>query len=107
MAIVPKAKGRMAISEYRTIESFPNHSLLEIDILTGRTHQIRLHMAYLECPIAGDRIYGHKKSSMKIARQMLHAHKLSIMLPDGTSRKEFIAPLPKDFEDLLTELRSR
>ena len=46
---------------------------MEVKILTGRTHQIRLHMAFLECPIVGDRVYGHKKLSLPVKRQMLHA----------------------------------
>lgn len=95
----------MAISEYKTIESFPSHSLLEVNILTGRTHQIRLHMAYLNSPVVGDRVYGYKKPSLDVSRQMLHAHKLTIDLPDGTTEAEFIAALPEDFVEQLSELR--
>jgi 23S rRNA pseudouridine1911/1915/1917 synthase len=105
MAIVPEHKGRMAVSEYRTIESFPNHTLLEVDILTGRTHQIRLHMAFLKCPVVGDRVYGQRALSLPVERQLLHAHQLKINLPDNTTPTEFNAPLPKDFKNALTELR--
>jgi 23S rRNA pseudouridine1911/1915/1917 synthase len=105
MAIVSEDKGRMAISEYKTIDSFPEHSLLEVNILTGRTHQIRLHLAYLNCPVVGDRIYGYKKPSLDISRQLLHAHKLSFKLPSGPGKKEFIAPLPDDFNHILKGLR--
>ena len=103
--VVSEDKGRMAISEYKTIESFPKHSLLEVKILTGRTHQIRLHLAYLNCPVVGDRIYGFKKPSLDISRQLLHASKLTFELPSGEGKKEFTAPLPDDFNHILKDLR--
>jgi len=105
MAIVPEHKGRMAISIYRTIESFPDHTLLEVNILTGRTHQIRLHMAYLECPVVGDRVYGYRKVSLPVSRQLLHAYRLKIDLPDSTRQAEFTAPLPEDFQIQIIQLR--
>ena len=61
MAIVSESRGREAISEYKTIEEFKSHTLLEFHPLTGRTHQIRLHCAFLKCPIVGDKVYGKKK----------------------------------------------
>src|SRR3990170_2387374 len=62
MAIVPESRGREAISEYKTVESFKDHTWLEVRPITGRTHQIRLHSAFLGCPIVGDEIYGKKHS---------------------------------------------
>ncbi|MBN2044025.1 MAG: RluA family pseudouridine synthase [Anaerolineales bacterium] len=106
MAVVPAQKGRMAISEYQVLEDFPNHAIVEVAILTGRTHQIRLHMAFLDCPIVGDRVYGHKKLSLPVSRQMLHARYLKIDLPDGTAGAEFTAAIPDDFRLLLEELRN-
>jgi 23S rRNA pseudouridine1911/1915/1917 synthase len=105
MAIVPEDKGRMAISEYRTREQFDKHTLLEVEIHTGRTHQIRVHMAFMGCPIVGDSTYGRKKRSVKVKRQLLHAWKLAITLPEQKEPKEFIAPLPNDFEHALANLR--
>ena len=105
MAIVPEHKGRMAVSIYKTVERFPSHTLVEVNILTGRTHQIRLHMAFLECPVVGDRVYGRKKLSLPVSRQLLHAHRLKIDLPDGTKGAEFTAPLPEDFQTHLAQLR--
>jgi 23S rRNA pseudouridine1911/1915/1917 synthase len=106
MAIVPAQKGRMAISEYQVIEDFSSHTLVEVKILTGRTHQIRLHMSFLDCPIVGDRVYGYKKPSLPVRRQMLHARFLKIDLPDGTIGAEFSAPIPGDISQQLEELRS-
>ncbi|MFN2144670.1 MAG: RluA family pseudouridine synthase, partial [Anaerolineales bacterium] len=106
MAIVPIQKGRMAISEYQIVEDFDKHALLEVRILTGRTHQIRLHMAFLECPIVGDRVYGHKKISLPVSRQMLHARFLKIDLPDGQKEVEFTAQIPEDMAQQIELLRN-
>ena len=104
MAIVPEGKGKLAISEYKTIQSFTNHTLLQIRIQTGRTHQIRLHMAFLDCPVVGDRIYGYKTPSLSVKRHLLHAQSLVINLPDGTNNAYFEAPLPKDFQNVIERL---
>ena len=104
MAIVPEGKGKLAISEYKTIQSFTNHSLLQIRIQTGRTHQIRLHMAFLDCPVVGDRIYGYKTPSLSVKRHLLHAQSLVINLPDGTNNAYFEAPLPNDFQNVIERL---
>ena len=81
MAIRPPGRGREAVSEYKSIENFPEHSLLEIHPLTGRTHQIRLHCAFLGCPVVGDTVYGHKKPTIQMDRFFLHALRLNIRLP--------------------------
>ncbi len=105
MAIMPESRGREAISEYKTLEVFSNHTLLEFHPLTGRTHQIRLHCAFLGCPIAGDEIYGKKKPSINIGRHFLHAKKLIITLPGENHKRVFEIPLPMELEAVLTELR--
>ena len=105
MAIVSEKKGREAISEYQTLESFKKHTLLEFHPLTGRTHQIRLHCAFLKCPIVGDAVYGRKAESIKLDRHFLHAHRLKILLPGDKTPKVFEAPLPDDLERVLNELR--
>lgn len=107
MAVVPESRGREAISEYRTVESFKGHTLLEFHPLTGRTHQIRLHCAFLGCPIVGDKVYGRKKSSIPIERHFLHAHRLRISLPGEKQLKFFEAPLPQELEHILTSLRAQ
>jgi 23S rRNA pseudouridine1911/1915/1917 synthase len=106
MAVLPPGKGREATSEYRTLEHFKAHTLLEVHPLTGRTHQIRLHLAFLGCPIVGDRVYGRKKPSLEIGRHFLHAFKLRILLPGEKELRTFGAPLPEELERVLRLLRN-
>jgi 23S rRNA pseudouridine1911/1915/1917 synthase len=106
MAIQSTGKGREAVSEYKTLESFKDHTLLEFHPLTGRTHQIRLHSAFLGCPIVGDKIYGHRNSSVDIGRHFLHAYRLKIVLPGETEARLFETALPEELEAVLAELRS-
>ena len=105
MAIVSEKKGREAISEYKTLESFKHHTLLEFHPLTGRTHQIRLHCAFLKCPIVGDEVYGRKNLSVEIGRHFLHAYRLKIILPGETEPKIFEAELPGELVKVLDVLR--
>jgi 23S rRNA pseudouridine1911/1915/1917 synthase len=105
MSVVPAHQGREAISEYLTLEVFARHTLLEIHPLTGRTHQIRLHLKFLDCPVAGDRVYGRKKSTIPVARHFLHAQRLTILLPGESQPRTFTAPLPPELELVLQQLR--
>jgi 23S rRNA pseudouridine1911/1915/1917 synthase len=105
MAIMPPGKGRDAVSEYVTLESYKEHTLLEFHPLTGRTHQIRLHCMFLGCPIVGDKVYGRRKQSISIGRHFLHAAELKIMLPGVSHLKIFEAPLPEDLQAILDTLR--
>ncbi|MEN6480663.1 MAG: RluA family pseudouridine synthase [Anaerolineaceae bacterium] len=105
MAIVPAKKGREAITEYFTREVFPHHTLVEAHLLTGRTHQIRLHLSFLGCPIVGDTVYGHRNPSISIERQFLHAAKMSILLPGETVKRTFEAKLPEDLQSVLEILK--
>lgn len=105
MAIVPANRGREAISEYKTLETFPKHTLLEFHPLTGRTHQIRVHCAFLGCPIVGDRVYGWKQPSLAIDRHFLHASRLRITLPDEDQPREFQAEMGPELSAVLDSLR--
>jgi 23S rRNA pseudouridine1911/1915/1917 synthase len=105
MAILPVGKGRAAVSEYTTLERFPQHTLLEVRPLTGRTHQIRLHLAFLGCPVAGDTVYGRRKPTLPLERHFLHAARLTITLPGETQPRCFEAPLPPDLQQVLDQLR--
>ena len=84
-------KGKNAITEYTVLTENNGQSLVELKPLTGRTHQLRVHMQYLGAPIKGDRVYGKPDT-----RLYLHAHRLEVTLPGG-ERKEFTAPVPNDF----------
>lgn len=105
MAVVSEAKGRASVTEYRTLESFAAHTLIEAHPLTGRTHQIRLHMAFLKCPITGDTVYGRSHPSIEINRHFLHAAKLKITLPGESSARTFEAPLPDELVQALNLIR--
>ncbi len=104
MAVVYGDKGKNAITEYRSLQKFTDHTLLEVHPLTGRTHQIRVHLAFLGCPVTGDKIYGRRKRSIEIPRFFLHAHKLSIKLPGDEEPTEFTAPLATDLKEVLSAL---
>ena len=106
MAIVSAAKGRAAVSEYRVLERFPAHALVEVNPLTGRTHQIRVHLAFLGCPIVGDRVYGKRRPSLTLERHFLHAARLSLRLPGQSETRTFEAPLPEDLQLVLDSLRA-
>ena len=105
MAIVTAGKGREAVSEYKTLEAFKNHTLLEFHPHTGRTHQIRLHCQFLGCPIVGDSIYGRKNPTVDLDRHFLHAYRLKIILPGEKEPRVFTAALPEELEGVLTDLR--
>jgi 23S rRNA pseudouridine1911/1915/1917 synthase len=107
MAVVPLDKGRPAVSEYFTIETFAAHTLLEVHPITGRTHQIRLHMAFLGCPVAGDTVYGKRQSSVPLERHFLHAMRLTVRLRHAQKSTTFEAPLPSELSAILDQLRGK
>jgi 23S rRNA pseudouridine1911/1915/1917 synthase len=107
MSITPLEKGREAVSEYRTLENFTDHTLIEVHPLSGRTHQIRVHMAFLGCPITGDTIYGKKKPTVLLDRHFLHAYRLKIVLPGESAPRIFEADLPVELEKALEEVRRK
>lgn len=105
MAVVPPGKGRDAVTEYFTRETFAQHTLVEAHPLTGRTHQIRLHMAFVGCPIVGDTLYGRRKVSLPLHRRFLHAARLTVRLPGEKQPRTFESPLPPELEQVLQQLR--
>lgn len=90
--------GKPAQTTYRVLAATDNQALIELNPTTGRTHQLRVHMAYLNAPILGDRVYGKPNAS----RLMLHAHQLEITLPSG-ERKTFEAAVPSVFTELFPD----
>lgn len=103
MAVVPG--GREAVTDWRMLERFWDYTLLELSLRTGRTHQIRVHMAHIGHPVVGDPLYSRKKPPFRTWGQMLHAGKLTLVHPRTGQRMEFSAPLPEYFEDILQRLR--
>ncbi len=99
--------GRRAVTHYRVLERFGGkYTLIEAQLETGRTHQIRVHMASLGHPLLGDTVYGSEKQPFKLQGQVLHAKVLGFNHPSDGRYVEFESPLPEYFEKLLTKLRN-
>jgi 23S rRNA pseudouridine1911/1915/1917 synthase len=112
MAVVNR-KGREARTSYRVLERWTAASLVELDLHTGRTHQIRVHLRHLGFPIAGDRVYGSRATARlkestgySAPRPLLHARRLTLTHPRDGRRMTVEAPLPADFETALAFFRS-
>ena len=102
MAVI--SGGRPSITNYRVMERFVNYTLVRCRLETGRTHQIRVHMAYLGHPVVGDPLYGPRKNSWGLDKQILHASLLAITHPTTGEIMTFESPLPEYFNDLLRDL---
>ena len=96
--------GKSAKTRYKVLRSIGDHQLLEVKLLTGRTHQIRVHLASIGHSIIGDSLYG--KKSKTIDRQFLHSHLLELVHPSTERSMAFKSPLPLDLKDFLTTLES-
>lgn len=105
MAVGLRGEGKPAVSEYFTLETFEKHTLLEVHPITGRTHQIRVHLSYLKTPVVGDTVYGYNRPSIPMDRFFLHARSLSVRLLGDRTPKTFEAPLSSDLEQVLITLR--
>ena len=103
MAVV--AGGREARTEYRVIKYIDNYTFLEVRPKTGRTHQIRVHLAAIGFPVVGDPIYGVKSDFL--SRQFLHASKLRFKLPSTGEFREFQSELPEDLKQALTKISEK
>lgn len=104
-------RGKEAVTRFEVIERFDSAALVNIKIITGRTHQIRVHFASIGHPVLGDKIYGKKTvlklrhHSVRFSRQMLHACSLKLRHPVQGEAMEFKAPMPEDMEKAMEELR--
>ncbi len=98
---------REAVTEYSFIKSFKDYTLIEARPLTGRKHQIRVHLAHINHPIAGDKLYGFRgqKAPKGLKRQFLHGAYVKLMM-SRSKIKEFISPLPKDLKDVISHLET-
>jgi 23S rRNA pseudouridine1911/1915/1917 synthase len=94
------ARGRQAVTDYRVLKQFADFALVELHIHTGRTHQIRVHMAHIGHPVVGDATYGRGYTTIPVARMMLHAYKLGFTHPRTQEFVEFTAPVPEDMVKL-------
>lgn len=106
MAVVQRG-GKEAVTHYKVLERFGNYTYIECQLETGRTHQIRVHMASIGHPLLGDEIYGRAKSPFKLQGQTLHAMVLGFVHPSTGAYMEFEAPLPEYFERVLENLRKK
>jgi len=100
MAIVEG--GKEASTQYQVRKYLDNYTLVEVTPLTGRTHQIRIHLSAIGCPVVGDPIYGIKSAHLN--RQFIHAYRISFRLPSTKQYQEFTSPLPMDLEQALEYL---
>lgn len=98
------AKGKPALTRFQVLERFGDYSLVELQLETGRTHQIRVHMAYIGHPVAGDEVYGPRKT-LKGHGQFLHARTLGFTHPRTGEVLEFTAEAPAIFQETLKKLR--
>ena len=97
--------GKNAVTHFKVLERFDGYTLLELNIETGRTHQIRVHLAEIGYPIVGDYVYSNGKNPFEVKGQMLHSYKLEFKHPTNNKNMKLEASLPKYFEDVLKLLR--
>lgn len=109
-----ESTGREAITDYETVGIYytrlvsgvlAHFTLVQATLHTGRTHQIRVHFAWMKHPVVGDTLYGYKRQRIELGRHFLHAHRLRFSLPSGEER-EFVAPLPPTLQSLLDKMDS-
>lgn len=105
MAVVPG--GREAITHFEVLARYPGYTHIRCRLETGRTHQIRVHMAYQNHPILGDTVYGHPKKELGMDTQCLHARELRFVHPRTGEQMQLCCALPEDFQEVLRKLRAR
>ena len=101
------AGGKAAVTHYTVLERFGNFTHVRLRLQTGRTHQIRVHMASLGHPVAGDDVYGPHKVITKLGGQCLHARKIGFIHPESREYLEFASELPEYFTKFLNECRGK
>ena len=116
MAVRTTGEGRPALTIYRVLERFDEFTLLDVEIKTGRTHQIRVHLTHIKHPVTGDSTYsGGRDKTIKnararaaiarLGRPFLHAARLTIVHPRGDEKMDFNSPLPSELQSFLEILR--
>lgn len=104
MKVLTRGKSRPAVTIYSTRAKLGKYTLLEAEPQTGRTHQIRVHLAFLGFPVVADEVYGKKRNALGLSRQFLHAWKIGFDLPRTGKRVELVAPPPQDLRETLAIL---
>lgn len=102
MAVVKD--GREAISDYEVLQRYPNYTLVKVKLLTGRTHQIRVHFAYIKHAVVGDPLYSSARKHFNLDSQALHARLLGFVHPRSGEYMEFTSPPPQYFQNILIQL---
>ena len=100
-------QGKRAVTDFVLVDDDfqGERALVDLGLRTGRTHQIRVHMAFIGCPVVGDGVYGFRRQRLKLKRQFLHAHRLAFDHPQSGERLQFSAPLPLSLQNILDKLR--
>lgn len=106
MAVV-ETNSKEAITHYKVIERFKNYTLLELQLETGRTHQLRVHLEHIKYPIVGDPVYSRRKNEFKRDKQLLHARKLGFHHPSTGEYMEFESELPEYFKKIIKNLENK
>ena len=105
MAVVKN--GKEALTNFKVLKRFEEgYTLVEIELKTGRTHQIRVHMSHIGYPVVGDDVYGSSKNPFGVTSQMLHAYKIGFVHPTKNEYMEFVAPLPNEFNEVISKLHT-
>lgn len=101
---VTKVNSKEAITRYRVLERFLEYTLVQVELETGRTHQIRVHLAHLNHPIVGDRTYGRKREGFNLEGQLLHSIKLGLIHPSTREYMEFETDIPERFMEVINKI---
>ncbi|MCR3922595.1 MAG: RluA family pseudouridine synthase [Firmicutes bacterium] len=107
MAVTRKDKGRRAVTHFEVLESFRGYTYLVLRLETGRTHQIRVHLASIRHPVVGDPLYGYKRQKIKLRTQALHARLLGFIHPETNLYMEFRSDPPAEFQNFLATLQEK
>lgn len=102
-----KNKGRRAVSHFKVVERFENNTLCEFKLETGRTHQIRVHAAYISHPVVGDPLYGFKQQKFKTNGQLLHSHYIGFYHPETKKFMEFENGIPAYMAEIISKLKKQ